>query len=266
MKIALISDTHWGLTKPKALNKMLLKLAQEPFDVLIHAGDYCGTRNGFKPTRATVQLIRDFFPEVPYLTVLGNHEYYTTGEKRRNSLNGNNFYRPSVETFKENFTNIKEMFEEYNVHFLDDKGLYIHEDYKDIIITGHTGWYKNPNPLTNDINYLPYNNEGNIHNYLYNKSIDELEINLQQLDHYYRPGHSTVVYVSHFPIIKDGTDGYKGAFELFCGDPNIAKVMQKDYACRYFLEGHSHLRKEGPLKYNCGSDYGNPKYLIMEIK
>lgn len=584
MKIALISDTHWGITKPNSIKKMLVRLSKEPFDVLIHAGDYSGTREGFKPTRATVKLIREFFPEVPYLTVLGNHECltedceiltksgwkniktlstvdevatmtkarklewnkvedkivrdfdknredvylfdkktasigvtsnhrmytynrstnkvevklakecgvdfsvinsihsntkvnisndylrlaawfctdsyfnsygkitlyqrlsnshkihnllnklsipythkvrnretkqicgkelqscepgvefylgteksrelskmlslksnkslpkwfkelsdeqwevfqntlveadgsvvrdtenqifygkkaiceqvqigavlhgwraslkeyrsgqwrvnlnprietriidfpntktkkysgkvwcitvknnnfitrrngkvhltgncWTTGKKTRNVYGGNSYDRPSLETFNKNITNIRSTFEDYNVHFLDDKGLYIHEDFQDIIITGHTGWYKHTNPPTNDIAYLPHNVEGNTHNYLYKKSIDELEINLKQLDHYYKPGFSTVVYVSHFPVVDDGTNDYKGAFEQFCGDPNIAEVMQRDYNCKYFLEGHSHKRKEGPLKYNSGSDYCDPNYLIVEV-
>ena len=47
-------------------------------------------------------------------------------------------------------------------------------------------------------------------------------------------------------------------------DPNIGKILQENYNCTMFLHGHSHMLKQGPLNYECGSDYDKPSYKIWE--
>lgn len=263
MKILLTSDTHYGITKLKAIRKMLEEGKTEEPDVLIHAGDYCGGRNGHKTLGATVELMREIFPDIPMVSVIGNHDYWCTGKKFKLPMGGHGWKNPDVMTFEENYKKIIDTFEENRIHFLDVHGVYIHDDFPFHKIVGHSGWYNNPNPPTNDEAYLPRGIEGNTNNWLFKKAMDELDKNLSHLDKFYDPDIDTVLFVSHFPVIP-GND-YKGGFEQFGGNAGIGKIMQEQYNCGYFLEGHSHKLENGPLKYNCGSDYCNPKYKLLKV-
>jgi hypothetical protein len=74
-----------------------------------------------------------------------------------------------------------------------------------------------------------------------------------------------VVYISHFSVIDDGIQDWKGGFNKFGGDPDIGKLLQDDFNCSTFLHGHSHQLRKGPLLWECGSDYHIPTYQIIEL-
>lgn len=250
MKILLTSDTHIGLTQPNSIRKMLKKSLKEEVDLIVHAGDYCGGYLGSKSVKSTVKVIRECYPDKPFLSVIGNHEHY------------HKHYKRNKYSFEENYESIKTTFLHHNVHFLDENGIY---RYNNVVFAGHTGWYTNPNPPTNDKTHIgDYIAGQNCHQYLLKKAFDSLYDQIDELDKTLKD-NETIVFVSHFPVVKDGPD-YKGNFEDFSWSENISQIFIKGYNCKYFIEGHSHSRHEGPLKYNCGSDYGNPKYQIVEIE
>lgn len=253
MKVLQISDTHIGITKEKSIRKMLRNTSNEDFDLILHCGDYCGGLIGHKSVKSTVTLIRSFFPDKPFLSVIGNHDFWYFKDKKR----------PSEKNFNYNYQKIKEVFSENNVHFLDEDGIYQHPDFENIIFTGNSGWYNNPMPPTNDKDYLPLAIEGDTNSYLERSARNKLYKQLDQLDQIYEKGYHIICFVSHFPVVK--AEDYKGKFELFSWDESISKLFQEDYDCKHFFCGHAHQLHKGPLRYECGTDYCNPKYHIIEV-
>lgn len=255
MRIALLSDTHLGLTQQSSLVKMLKNLQNEAFDLLVHAGDYNGGENGARALKSTLKLIREYFPSKEIVSVIGNHDYWSSS--KRNT--------PRLEGFINNYNDIKNLFKENKVHFLDEDGVYIHKNYPNIKFVGHTGWYSNINPPTNDMMFLPLNIEGHTHAWLNKRANTMLDLNLKQLDVVFDKNKDKLVFISHFPVVKSKLD-VKNDFEKFSWSNTISTIIKESYSCKYFLEGHSHIYANGPYKYNCGSDYSLPKYLMVEIK
>jgi hypothetical protein len=130
-----------------------------------------------------------------------------------------------------------------------------------VIFFGHSGWYKNPNPPTNDKNFLPTALEGDTNRYLYKKSTNAIQKQLDEME----ITDKTLVFVSHFGVIA-GEDDYKGGYEKFGGDPFIGQMLKEAYGVKYFLQGHAHMLLQGPELFEAGSDYYKPSYQIIEIK
>jgi len=245
------SDTHIGLTKPSSLIKMFRRLRQldekEPFDLFVHCGDYCGGQQGARSVQTTVKMFRDEFPTKPYISVIGNHDLWCTGYRRKG--------RPSVVDFMTNYEKIQATFKEYGVHFLDEDGPFRFQGWT---FVGHSGWYASLNPKTNDANFLPLGIEGNTHHYLSRKAQRQLEDNLLLTAETDR-----VVFVSHFPVIRVEGDRY---FDEFSWSSSIGDHLQEAYGCKYFFNGHAHQLHSGPLRYECGPDYGKPTYRVWNLE
>lgn len=250
MKILQTSDTHWGITNPNTIRKMFRRVSAEDFDVVVHCGDYCGTTQGDKNVRSTLRVMREFIPDKPILSVLGNHDYWTK--------------EASLTSFHKNYNNILKHFKEFNVHFLDEDGVWSHKHWQDIIIVGCTGWYAHSNPPTNDKNFLPLAVEGDTNAWMLKNAERLLEHNIFNADWAHEPEISTVVFVSHFPVVNTGPD-YKGSFEQFSWSESIKQLMQANFHCKHFLCGHAHQLHSGPLRWESGSNYCVPKYQIIEV-
>lgn len=242
MKIALTSDTHWaayGQTTVKRTRKMWQRLAEEDFDILIHAGDWC-TKDARKQMRRAVIQCRRYIDK-PILTILGNHDFWD-----------NPRIDPRQMLLKHSAT-----FEKHNVHYLLDNPFY----YKDFVFVGFDGWYNNINPPTNDSYWMPMYVEGvPIHKWM-NKKIDDDFGRVIS----YMESNKRVVCVTHFsPFVRP--DDYKGK-DFSANENYLPFITDKS---EYLLLGHSHaaLRviKEGCIIIECGSDYNEPTYLIEEIK
>lgn len=248
LRICQISDTHLGITSKNAINYMLEQMTKEEFDVLVHCGDWCGTLNAWQTVRDTLKLIRARFPDKQVLATLGNHDYWT--------------HPATLHSFTVNLRHIERIFKRNKVHFLDRAGVWKSNG---VVIIGASGWYAHPRPPTNDINYLPSHLEGHTHGYLLNLTELALKSNeYQGLLKKFDKEKDTLVFVSHFPVIKAGMD-YKGRFEDFSWSESIGKYYKEVYNCRYFLNGHAHMLHKGPLRYESGSDYYVPAYQIIEI-
>jgi predicted phosphohydrolase len=236
---------------------MLERAAEEEFDLILHCGDYCGGQDGYKSLQATVKMIRKVFPDKPYVSVIGNHDYWSKPCSKTGSI--------SVSKFNNNYSNIKYCFKENNVHFLDEDGYYWDKE-REVILLGTSGWYANPNPQTNDQNFLPRGLAGDTNKWLESSSykrlynqLDELEIiDVAELE------RQTLCFVSHFPVVNTGPD-YKGPFEEFCWSHSISETLEKYWNIKHFFCGHAHQLHRGPRRYESGSDYYNPKYQIVEV-
>lgn len=243
---------------------MFIKWKDEVFDIILLCGDFCGGSKGHKTVAATIRLLREYHPDAIVLSVIGNHDFWYAGKARKLPMGGYSYGNPHPSEFWNNYNKILECFKKHNVHFLDEAGLYIHPDFSDIVLVGHSGWYAHQNPPTNDIGYLPTALEGHTNGFLYKRAMKMLDANLEALDAIYEPDFHTVCFVSHFPVIKAGPD-YKGRFEDFSWSESIGDMMQEQYSCKHFFCGHAHQYHNGPLRYESGSDYGNPAYLIVEV-
>lgn len=253
MKVCHITDTHIGITQPSSIRKMLNKIKNEEFDLLLHTGDYCGGSNGGKSVASTVKMIREVY-DGPFLSTIGNHDYWAGGH---------------FPDWVKSMNQVRDTFKENNVHFIDEDGIYIHPAFPDIKFIGASGWYANPNPPTNDYFWMPASCEGvRMNQYLLQKSEKTIQKQMDELDLTYTPGTDTVCFVSHFPVVKpkEGPGDYKGAFEDFCWSERISQLVNACYDCKYFFNGHAHQLHEGKeMRYEPGSDYGNPDYRIWDI-
>lgn len=221
--------------------------------MLIHCGDYCGGTVGHKTLTATVKMIRDAFPDITYASVIGNHDVWCAEKMKRK-------YKTSQALFDENYEKILKTFDEHNVFFFDEDGIFKPHDHPDILILGQSGWYTHPNPPTNDSYYLPTG----AHEMLRKRAHNQLHRDIDALDKIYEEDFHTVVFVSHFPVVK-GFD-YKGGFEDFSWSENISKFFIEHYNCKYFLNGHAHQYHNGEnFRYESGSDYGNPEAHIVNV-
>lgn len=267
MKILLTSDTHLGITKSKAIEKMLKEAVLEKPDIIIHAGDYSGGTEGNKKVTSTVKLIRKYFPTTTFLSVNGNHDYWVRGKKIKGSdsmFYGPSYQKPSLHQYITNLEKIKATFKEHNVHFLDYDGPYRCDWlYPEVIIMGVSGWYKNPNPPTNDQNFLPIGLNGDTNRYLLKEATRLLDEQAEAVRNWYTK-ETQVIFVSHFPVVPAGND-YKGGFEDFSWDSNIYIWLEEEFGCKMFLNGHAHMFHKGPKRWEAGSDYYLPKYQIIEV-
>jgi len=263
MRIALTSDLHLGITKDKSIVKMLQKLKHEKPHVLVIAGDFNGGKIAHRAIKTIAKILRKELPEIPMVAVLGNHDYWTVGKKLPDDGFYKSYLNPSVRTFDNNYNTICSIMKEHNIKLLEEDKLYVHSNFQNVKFIGHGGWYKNPNPPTNDKNFLPIGIQGNTNNYLYNRAMKSLQDSIDELDKIYTEGDK-VIFVSHFPVVNTGND-YKGAFEDFSWNSSIQNILNSKYNCIDFLCGHAHQKHIGPLRYESGSDYYSPDYIIIEV-
>lgn len=260
MIIGLTSDLHLGASSAEAIADVLRQMAAEKPDVVIVPGDHNGGHTGYRAVGTVFKLIRQHFPDTPVLTTMGNHDYWVRGRRKgAGSYDGYTwnyfgFHHPSLKQFGDNLNRCIETFKKHNVHFLDLDGVYRHPDWPGHAIFGHTLWYNNPEPPTNDAKYLPHINDG-IHRYMYNEAMHQLSKTLGQLT----PDDTFRIFVSHFGVTGVDDSGSRA----FGGNLRTGEIMRDEYDAKIFINGHAHQRHEGPIKYESGSDYTRPDYLII---
>jgi predicted MPP superfamily phosphohydrolase len=249
VNLGLISDTHLGLTKEKILRRCLEEMSEQKPDIVVHAGDYCGGHTGHKSVRTTCRLMRKIFPDTPIVSVIGNHCLWTKGRNRQRDEGWVDVVKlqPTLSAYTQNLQKIREAFKEYDVHFLDEQGPFRHDG---VTLVGHTGWYSR-HVGTNDLTHLPGGLGGDTFRHLLKEADRIVMENLSQLtdEDTYR------IFVSHFPVIDPKDYGWS---------EKLGEILVSDYKIRKFLNGHFHERHEGPLRYESGSDYGKPRYLMVK--
>jgi len=245
MRICVVSDWHIGLTKEKTIRRLLKQMINESIDLIINLGDNCGGLDGARSVKTVMTLTREYFPTLPIIACLGNHDYWCYSGKKTN---------PSPERFAENLDSIRNTFKVLGVHFLDDDGAYRAEN--KITIVGHSLWYAE-NPSTNDLNWMPVALEGDTHRYMRIKAYQKLFEHLDSLT----DEDSTRIFCSHFPVVE-----FKNRLDIqYGGSKSLGDTLIELFKITRFLNGHAHQRHEGPLRYESGSDYGKPRYLMLDI-
>lgn len=242
MRIAIGSDWHIGLTDPKSIEKMLRTAKKETFDIWLLLGDYCGGKDGAQATKTILRTVRRHFPDTPIVAVLGNHDLWSKDQK--------------LVTRTKAEEKIEKVMTDNAIHFLDRDGIYQHPNFPHHVIIGHTMWYALPHPPTNDKYFLPVALEGDTDRYLWCKGETAIldQAAKMSADHLYR------ICATHFPLIETTAED-----EYFCSNDRLGKFLQKDYSIDIFVNGHTHGDKNGPVRYECGSDYRNPKYKIISV-
>lgn len=260
VRVGLFSDWHLGITTAKSIRKTLRRMAKEEnVDVWVNAGDNCGGHVGSRSVSTISFMCREYLGSaVPILAVLGNHDFWE--EPRTFHVNGETrTSRPTESAFKNNLTDIMATFRDNGVHWLDADGpFYIHG----VTFIGNSMWYAHPAPPTNDAGHLPFYVNGEAtHSYLQRRAYRLLE---EQMTTVYDrlPKGARVVFVSHFPVIWTDHDPLQ---EKLSGPPGVGEAVIKLFGCEHFLCGHAHQRHNGPLRYEAGSDYRSPSYMIIDV-
>lgn len=245
MKIVLTSDTHLGITGKGQIKNLFKDIAKESPDLIIHAGDYSGNMKGAGAVGLTCAALRKFNPDVPVVSVIGNHDFWSG-------------WKCGGGDYVVNYDKILKAFKDHNVHFLDESGSFVLED---IEIIGASGWYTNPQPPTNDANFLPVGLEGDTNRSLLRRSTQIILKQIEAAD-----PTKLIIVTTHFGLIKSGDD-WKGGFEAFSwNDQAMVRYIQEKFPRVIFINGHAHQLHEGPLKYECGSDYKKPNYITIDTK
>ena len=252
IKLALLSDWHWGITKPQSIHKAAKKLAAEKPDLVINAGDNCGGTNGARATRQVFKALRAQMPDVTILSVLGNHDLWS-GTK----------YLPSYADYQHNLVKLAAAHQEFNIQNLStlmDPVYFANKQGDTIEIFGQMMWYEQ-HIRTNDYNFLPLHTPSGEGIYLeLVKQEERAAIAKLQAAKLY-----TRVFVSHMPVLDMGDIAPDRHGGWWGANRRLGEIMQKDHGVDIFLNGHTHGNLNGPVRYECGSDYGKPLYKIIEI-
>lgn len=145
----------------------------------------------------------------------------------------------------------------WDIHFLDEDGPYVHTDFPHVGFVGGMGWYYSPD-VSNNKKYICQDILGDTQRFLCRDFEDKSLKYLDELAE--NPIVTTKVFVSHFPIIEPNEDDLKWGGNFKFGD-----FIQKEYGIDYFFNGHMHANNNGPVRFEAGSDYGKPKYKIIEV-
>lgn len=260
LRVGITSDTHIGITKPKAIQKMLRAASNQTVDVWVHAGDFCGGVDGARSVNTTLNMMRIAFgSKVPIIGVLGNHDFWQRGAKFHGYGDFAQYAKPSEDAFRKNLVKAAQAFKDTGAHFLDLDGPFIHEG---VAFVGNTMWYTDPDPGTNDTKYLPWSIEGmDPHSYMLKRAFDLISNDFRVLKKLI-DDTTPVVFVSHFPVVALRTP----SDEKYGGPLSVGEAAIRLFGCPYFINGHAHQRHEGSLRYEAGSDYREPRYLIMEVQ
>lgn len=255
LRIALTSDLHLGITSEKVIRKFLEEVAAEAPDVYVNAGDYSGGFDGWRKVRQVVAWEKAAMPSIPRLAVLGNHDRWVRGRKRKGTFGTS---RPFPSLYMTAMERIEDDFAGAGTHFLDKDGVHKQGGYT---FLGHSGWYEHMQN-TNDWNYLPHGIAGDTQAYLLKEFEDVLHSQLAHLTEEEKISKN-LICITHMPIFYDRQlmqfqTGHGGRGSL-------GEFLQKEYGVRYFLNGHMHERHEGPIRFESGSDYYRPRYLIINL-
>lgn len=233
MKLAILNDTHIGLTKYKEIIRCLVELQKENPDVIVHAGDFNGGKCGYKHVRSTINIMREHFPSTPILVVLGNHDWWTE--------------RPVLNQFVYNVAKIREIFKDKNIHWIDEDGPWRKDG---VVVTGSSGWY-NTMPESNDWNFIPKFIQGDTHSYFLKRDKDILNQNLVFTDQ-----DLVRIFMSHFPV-QDCNP--------WDGNQKFGDLLRTEFGIKYFISGHSHGELNGPTHYRTATDYGIVRSKVIEV-
>lgn len=250
MKLILTSDLHEGRSprSHKINTEFITKIAQEikkdsNIKALIIAGDLSSHKQ--EQHERICKMLRDQL-SCTILIVRGNHDYWSTLDKRKV------IKYPTIPELNKKH---EELYKKYNIHHLQKNPFVI----DDVIILGWDGWYSSFDPPSNDDDHIIRFTEGiKTMEWLSRKAHKEFE-RLLSVDT--KGYHKSIIVTHHNPYTHDYR--YK---ELGANHKYLEFIVNK---FDYLLTGHTHRFYDKLVKgcriVNSGSDYNDPKYLILEV-
>ena len=248
MKILVTTDWHYGFSE-KANEKiisMLGEISKKDFDIFVHCGDV-GSHNPNFIKDAIGFLCENVKDDIPKLFVLGNHDFWSVGRiPHQEIIDAHDF--------------IFNGFKKRNVHYLHE---HEYEDDK-IRVFGCDGWYGSSNPDTNDYQHMTmeFGYPGGLHSfYRYSRLVKWFAENAGKM--LFIDSKKINIFVTHFGLFKEDPN-FKPNLS---GDVNFANYIKiKNFDFVFY--GHSHKPADFMINnihvINVGSDYENPKYMIVE--
>lgn len=234
MRLVLTSDTHYGISSLDFLDDLSL----ERPDVVVHAGDWASNKQ--EQFRQSLETFRRKL-SCPILCVRGNHDFWQAGLKKL----------PISEIYEQH----ERWFADYGIHHLDAPfklGGYV--------IAGFDGWYGRSSVASNDAFHLPDWVEGTpAMEWFSRKAYVDLARCVRKVSDL----PEKKICVSHFPSFSEDT-----RYTSFCANAHYLSILKDSFDM--VLYGHSHRRcdflYEDSLRVvNCGSDYGSPRYVVLEL-
>lgn len=267
MKLALISDTHYGMDGKthnkhnKFWKKLSKEIEKQDIKVLIWAGDLASFRQ--RHLRRSLEHCREHI-DIPVVLVRGNHDFWD-GIDKKDKMS-------AMRSLDQLFELHKKWFRDNDIHHLENNPFVI----DDIIICGFDGWYAVKDPQTNDKHWMPKFIQGQpfVQEYMVSKAWKDLDVCLNTDLSGYRKSilvthHNPYVYCPYPDYYSRTVDEVLKEGIIYTGHGANLKFLPEirdkfDILCC----GHTHVFRddtyEGIQIYNCGSDYNKPKWLIFE--
>jgi 3',5'-cyclic AMP phosphodiesterase CpdA len=285
LRIGLGSDWHLGSNSIESIRACLEELRARNPDILVLAGDFNGGVYGSKAVRSIMKCVREVFPIIDVLVVLGNHDFWVRGNKvkwgdpdewKLTHAREFPYRKPKPDAWHRNYEEIIKTFKELRIHFLDEDGPYRHKNYPGFVALGHTLWYADPAPLTNDCLYMPRRIDDTgpsghdsksipIDDFMAKRAHRALENQLSVLT----DADKTRIFISHFPVIYP--KGMSEMDEAMGGPERYGNMLWQNFGVRYFLNGHCHQHWEHFPRYEAGSEYAHkfpgagPRGIIVPV-
>lgn len=250
MRLALISDTHYGFSGMRTraiLVKMLMALKKENVDVVLHAGDWGS--NSQKHVEMCMKLFRDELgDDVAIIGTLGNHDTWVS-----RSLDGLKKFA-TMDDVHRRFGRLRE---EYKISSEYYNG--------DVAVFAYNSWYKTPRPPSNDIYHMPVMGTSEHSQWAtHQKLIESGYIECQEVCKKLQASKEKhKIIVTHFqPALEEfGLDG-------MCGSTSEYYALIEAGAT-LLCYGHSHraldIVDRDVRVLNSGGDYNKPKYKIFDL-
>jgi len=244
MKILLTTDSHMGFSQKtyQILEKKLKEIDHNSYDIVVHCGDWISHKQS--QWKTVLKLFRNYIDK-PILGVTGNHDLWDA-EQQFLSLEDVQKYH-------------LEMFKKYDIHYLE-RNPYIKDN---ISFYGFNGWYSNTNPPSNDWMRIPNNPPRDLNKILRNNAHRRLQEILIQSE----KDTNQKICITHVSSLPYRNSYIKDDYSM-AANPKY-KNMIADVFDFYFM-GHSHLvvqelHPSGCGMINAGSDYDQPKFMIIEL-
>lgn len=250
MKVALTSDLHLGMSSKRQIRAVFRNIFKQKPDVVVIAGDNCGNFSGSEDTITIFNLARKVLPSVPILACLGNHDYWEKGLSKSGNYSEN--IRPDFDYWINCYENIIKVAEDLDIHLFEKKGL---ARINGITFAGHGLWY-NKNPNTKDKFHMPNEFSGTVDEFMNKVAEFDLKCQIDDLN----KDDVLKIFVSHFPVVEIAEENAP-----WCANPEIGDFLIKE-GFQYFLNGHSHQNRSGPLRWESGSEDMQPRFKIIHIK
>lgn len=248
MNFLLLSDLHYGFSSQTHriietfLKDDIVPLI-EKYDVklVVIAGDIMSHRQ--LQLDECCALLRQYI-HVPIAVVRGNHDFWDCEE-------GPNKGRMSWDKLQKQH---KAIFAAHKIHHLEQRHLMV----DGFLVVGYDGWYKSFKPATNDIyNMAPYAGECPMMPFQSGRAWKELGRVLACRVTRYK---KAICVTHHCPFTMDMD------FMDHVADPDMLDPLLKKFDI--LCVAHTHRRHVETAKdcliVNCGSDYENPKFLLID--